>query len=105
MQDEQLDDIIREAAERHQPPYNDTAWIKMEDKLDKHLPVKKDRRGFLFLLFLVLLTGSGAFIAVSYFFPMKNRSKGPVTENNSVQKSIAGSPANNAKPGTTLTLS
>lgn len=66
MQLEELDDKIREAAEHHHPAYNEKAWPKMEKLLDKHLPQKKDdRRRFLFLLMLFLLTGSGAWLLIS----------------------------------------
>ena len=47
MQDEEMDhmdEIIREASKSHHPVYDDKAWDKMEALLDKHLPVKKDRR-------------------------------------------------------------
>lgn len=67
MLDDELDHIIREAAENHHPPYNDTAWDKMEMQLDKHLPQKKDRkRPLLLLLFFILLGGS-------IFFMLTNR--------------------------------
>lgn len=52
-----MDQMIREAANNHHPAYNDKAWEKMEQQLDKHLPQKKDRRRFIFLLLFFLLAG------------------------------------------------
>jgi hypothetical protein len=67
MLDEELDKVIKDAASQHHPPYDDKAWEKMEELLDKHLPQKKDRkRPFIFLLFFLLL-GSGVFFAVKHF--------------------------------------
>ena len=43
-----MDDIIRDAVDKHHPAYNDKAWEKMEKKLDKHLPQKEGRRRFIF---------------------------------------------------------
>lgn len=62
-----MDHIIREAADKHHPAYNDSAWEKMEKKLDKHLPQKKDRRKFIFFLLFFLLLGGGAFFSIIYF--------------------------------------
>jgi hypothetical protein len=64
MQDEELDKLINDAANQHHPPYNDTSWGKMEHLLDKHLPQKKDRRKFIFWLFLFLLSGSGVTLGI-----------------------------------------
>ncbi|MBL7703108.1 MAG: outer membrane beta-barrel protein [Ferruginibacter sp.] len=65
MLDEEMDHIIREAAESHHPPYNDKAWEKMEQKLDKHLPQKKDNRRYIFFLLFFLLLGGGLFFFVN----------------------------------------
>jgi hypothetical protein len=73
MLDEQIDDIIREAASQHHPPYNDKAWDKMEDKLNTHLPQKgnnQKRLGFFLLLFLV---GGGAFFAGTLYHNNKEK--------------------------------
>jgi hypothetical protein len=56
MQDEELDKLINDAASQHHPPYDDKAWGKMEQLLDKHLLKKKDwKRPFIFLLGFLLL--------------------------------------------------
>ena len=66
MQFEDFDKRIKEAADHHHPAYNNTAWEKMEELLDKHLPEKKsDRRRFLFLLLFPLLIGGGAWLLIS----------------------------------------
>lgn len=68
MSDNEMDDIIKKAAGEHHPPYDDKAWDKMEQLLDKHLPVKKDRSfRALYLLLLLLLLGTATYFGVSYF--------------------------------------
>jgi len=67
MLDEEMDNIIRQAAEQHHPSYDNKAWDKMEQLLDQHLPQSKDRRGFAFFLVLALLIGGGLFVAGYYF--------------------------------------
>ena len=67
--EEMIDKIVKDAANQHHPPYDDTAWEKMEVLLDKHLPQKKDRRRpFIFLLFFLLLGGA-------LFFTLENWNK------------------------------
>lgn len=66
MQSEDFDKKLREAADQHHPSYNETAWTKMEQKLDTHLPTeKKDRRRFLFFLLFFLLLGGGSWLFIS----------------------------------------
>ena len=60
MQDDNLDDIIKEAADRHHPAYSDKAWEKMHELLDTHMPEKKEKRRFLALWLLLLLIGGAA---------------------------------------------
>jgi hypothetical protein len=67
MLDEEMDDIIRRAAENHHPAYNDKAWEMMEMKLDKHLPQKKDRKKLIFFLLLFPLLGAAIFVTVNNF--------------------------------------
>ncbi len=63
MQSEDFDMKIRDAAEHHHPAYDDKAWMKMEQLLDKYMPLEKDRkRRFLLILFFFLLLGGGAFV-------------------------------------------
>ncbi|MGC4100694.1 hypothetical protein [Ferruginibacter sp.] len=64
MPDEEIDKLIRDAAGQHHPPYDDTAWGKMEVLLDKHLPQKKDRKKPLIFLLLFLLVGSAVFFVI-----------------------------------------
>ncbi len=61
MQSEEFDNKTREAAEHHHPAYDEKAWEKMEQLLNKHLPQRKDgrRRPAMILLFLLLLGGAG----------------------------------------------
>lgn len=67
MLDEEMDHIIRDAAENHHPPYNDKAWDKMEQMLDKHLPQKKDNRKYIFFLLIFLLLGGGTLYSIYQF--------------------------------------
>jgi hypothetical protein len=64
MPDEEIDKIVKEAANQHHPPYDDTAWGKMELLLDKHLPQKKDRKKPIIFLLFFLLLGGAVFFAI-----------------------------------------
>jgi hypothetical protein len=71
MQDEEIDKLVKDAANQHHPPYDDSAWGKMEAMLDKHLPQKKDRKKpLLFLLFSLVLGGA---IIVGVLQPWKDK--------------------------------
>ena len=67
MLDEEMDDIIREAAEKHDPAYNDGAWNKMAVLLDKRLPQNDGNRKMIYF-FLLLGLGTGAYFAWPYLF-------------------------------------
>ncbi len=64
MQDEEIDKLITDAANQHHPPYDDKAWGKMEAMLNQHLPQKRDRRRYAFLLFFFILAASVIGIAI-----------------------------------------
>jgi hypothetical protein len=70
MQDEEIDKLISDAANQHHPPYDDKSWGKMEALLDEHLPVKKDRRRYVFFILLFLLLGGA--IGTALLLPWKN---------------------------------
>ena len=56
MQSEGFDKKMKEAAENHHPAYNEHAWTRMEDLLNKHLPQEKDKkRRFIFILFFLMM--------------------------------------------------
>ena len=56
---EELDKKIRDAADMHQPSYNEKAWTKMEHLLDKHLPQKKDhKKRFIFWMMAFIICTS-----------------------------------------------
>ena len=60
---EELDKKIRDAADMHQPSYNEKAWTKMEHLLDKHLPQKKDhKKRFIFWMIAFLISTSSLLI-------------------------------------------
>ena len=52
-----FDKKIQQVTENNLPSFDENDWMKMEILLDKNLPVKKDRRRFLFILFSFLLLG------------------------------------------------
>ncbi len=66
MLDEQMDDMIRAAADQHHPTYNDMAWEKMQAKLDAQLPQKEPNRKLLWI-FLLFIVAGGAFFAGRHF--------------------------------------
>ncbi len=66
MQDEQMDDMIRAAADQHHPTYNNMAWEKMQAKLDTQLPQKERNRKLLWI-FLLFIVAGGAFYIGRYY--------------------------------------
>jgi hypothetical protein len=66
MQFDFFDKKVKEAAEQHHPPYDDKAWVKMQQLLDKHMPEEKKRkRRFVFILFFFLLLGGGILLLLT----------------------------------------
>lgn len=68
-----MDDIIREAASKHYPAYNDKAWEKMQQKLDIHLPQKDDRRRYIYWLLLLLLLSGSTFTGLLFYYNNKEK--------------------------------
>lgn len=65
MWSEEINKKIQDAENSNQQPaYNDKAWDNMELLLDKHLPLKKKRRRFIFWLLPLLLTGTAIFFII-----------------------------------------
>src|SRR5437870_3254460 len=111
MWDDEIDQKIKEAAGQYHPAYDDDAWIKMEQLLDKHLPTKKDRRRIIYFLPLSLLVGAGVFFLIfrteNMHSPQGNYTKSTVAKS-SVENTTAAdrgsTTANEAVlPGKTLT--
>lgn len=101
MLDEENDKRIAEAADHYHPEYDDTAWQKMEQLLDEHLPVEKERRPILFIIPLILFTGLFLFL----FNSKNNKTESPQNfiSKNKTEKAVdpnaAGVSKNNtAKP-------
>lgn len=103
MLDEEMDHIIREAADNHHPPYNDKAWEKMKVKLDKHLPEKKDRKKLVFFLLFFLLAGATFFFTINRFTGNKNiateKKPGMKAIEESATESLSPKPANGKDQG------
>lgn len=56
MWSEESNKKIKQAFENHMPEYDESAWLKMEALLNKHLPTKKDLQlGFIYVFFLCLI--------------------------------------------------
>jgi hypothetical protein len=95
MQSEEYDKKIREAAERHHPAYDETAWAGMEKLLDKHMPQEKERkRRLLLLIFLFLLVGGGFY--VYYNTGIKEPNQGALSLN---EKKTGEGPVKDKDPG------
>lgn len=62
MLDEPIDDIIRDAADGYQPPFDEQAWAAMSQKLDVHLPQKSRKGRYLLLLLLLVVGGTTAYL-------------------------------------------
>ena len=65
LSDKDLDRLSRDAAEHYDVEQNTSGWDNLEQRLNKELPIQKDkdRRRFLwFLLLLVMVTGGGLFV-------------------------------------------
>ena len=92
-----MDNMIRGAAEQHHPAYDNKAWDKMEQLLDKHLPQKKDRRGFIFFLLLGLLIAGGLFVGGYYFYGNKKEKTASVDTKKEDQK-LAVTPGKTSTP-------
>jgi hypothetical protein len=102
MQFEEFDNKIKEAAENHHPAYDENAWTRMEDLLNKHLPQENDRRRrFIFFIFLFLLLGAGSFWL--FFSKPWGRNKQATSANTTIHKPAGELPApvsaNEERPG------
>jgi hypothetical protein len=64
MWDEEIDKKIKDAADQYHPAYDDNAWNKMEQMLEKHLPRKKDRRRIIYFLPMILLLSGVIFFVI-----------------------------------------
>jgi len=98
MLDDEYDKKIKEAAEHYHPAYDDTAWEKMSQLLDEHLPQKKERRKIFFILPSLLLVA-----ALVFFVVMNNGKKDAsniaqnVSSKNNTEKTLVEKPVLNSK--------
>jgi hypothetical protein len=90
MQFEDFDKKLKNAAENHHPDYDEKAWAKMENLLDKHLPQKEDRRRrFIFFLLFPILLGGGLWLMLDR--PWQQDRSASNTETISSSKKTSGS--------------
>ena len=97
---DEINKKIQEAEDKHQPAYNDKAWEGMKLLLDKHLPLNKKRRRFIFLLFPILLAGITAF----FILLQENKPNNPVTEQKRIPVHSSTSSFNSEELENTITL-
>jgi hypothetical protein len=100
MLDDENDKRIKEAADHYHPEYDDTAWQKMEQLLDEHLPVKKERRPILFLIPLTLFIGF--FLFLFLYNSKNNKTEAPeiLTSKNKTEKVVEPNSADVSKNNT-----
>ena len=94
MQSENFDKKIKDSLSQPPPGNENPAWDKMELLLDKHMPVeKKDKRRLVFILFLFLFTGGGAFL----IWQNNNKDKNDISaiESQNKKSPSAENPSNN----------
>lgn len=70
MKPDKLDIKIQEAAAHNDPAYNEFAWKRMQNLLDKEMPQKEKDKKKIFWLFLFLLFGTGVLLLITQ--PWKN---------------------------------
>jgi hypothetical protein len=68
------DKRIKEAADHYHPEYDDSAWEKMLQLLDLHLPVEEERKRNFFFTLLLLSVGC-VLLLMSVYFWQNNKSK------------------------------
>lgn len=100
MWSDEINKKIQEAEDSNQPAYTDKAWEGMELLLDKHLPLKKKRRRFIFFLFPILLGG----ITALFIWQQKSKPDNPVTEQKRIPVQSSSSPANSDEHDNAITL-
>ena len=94
---EEFDNKLREAADNHHPGYDEKAWSKMNQLLDRHLPQqKKDRKGLLLLLLLFAVLAAGGY---SYFYSGSQPSSNETIAVNGTDHKT-GQPESPVKPAT-----
>jgi hypothetical protein len=86
MLDEELDNLLNDAANQYHPPYNDKDWGKMQVLLDKHLPQKKYRK--IPLLFLLLFFILSSTIIIGIIQPWKNKPSTISSSNSGNEKEV-----------------
>jgi hypothetical protein len=105
MLDEENDKRIKDAADQYHPEYEDIAWNKMEQLLDEHLPVEKERKRFFFLIPLLLIIGAGMLLVGLYNWKNKNTESNNNVSKNKTEKTIVKKAQPDTKKITTATIS
>jgi hypothetical protein len=106
LDDDNLDHLSREAAERFEVEAGASGWDHLEQRLNKELPQEKKRRRFLFWLFLITATTGGALTAILSHQPVTPLAKNAVSAVTSVDKTTPlpeNQTADSRTPNTTQT--
>ena len=106
LDDDNLDHLSREAAERFEVEASASGWDHLEQRLDKELPQEKKRRRFLFWLFFITVTTGGALTAILSHEPVTPLAKNATSAVTSVDKTPPlpeNQTANSRTPNTTQT--
>lgn len=104
MWDDENDKKLRDAAGNFQPAFDESAWQKMEQLLDKNLPQKKDRKRLFFLLPFLLILAGFIFFIFFYHNSDSNLLQSNVPVNTPVKTDPAKEKPGNEKTATSLNL-
>jgi hypothetical protein len=101
--DNHLDGLSREAAERFETDPSLHSWDKLQSKLDAALPQKKEkkRRPFFFILFFFLLAGGGITISALLWKNNQIAEGSPAPTSESVPANSNITPSANTRPVST----
>jgi hypothetical protein len=90
MWDDEINKRIKEAADQYHPAYDEDAWNKMEQLLDEHLPLKKDRRRIIYFLLLTVMICAGLFFV---FYPTGKNVLSKISSNTVSNNNTKSEPA------------
>ena len=96
MLDDENDKRIKDAADHYHPEYDDIAWQKMEQLLDEHLPVEKERKRIFFLIPLVLFIGC-ILLLIGLYNWKNNPSQNGLSKNKREKATVTNPPDDSKK--------
>lgn len=103
LHDKDLDRLSREAAEQFEVEPGISGWDHLEKRLDQELPQKKDRRRFLFWLFLITITTGGILTGIlKNNMPATSLAQNAIKVSSPADKTIAGTIDNAVEAGNAI---